>query len=192
MRLNYQGRLVDDQDQPQVGSRLMYFSIYRGGTADGAIPGLSQYVEAEIVELDANGVFEHAIGSGTRVSGDLTPAIFNSPTPVYIQFAVCNVTNALLPRTQVTSVGYAMVADNAVGDITPASGSISGFGEVIDSDGNWVGVPISGGGGGGGIRHMAILYPDGQLQRADGSFQKSATRRLLAFRSSSTTPTRTS
>jgi hypothetical protein len=39
------------------------------------------------------------------------------------------------------SVPYALVAENVTGDIRPRSVTISGFGEVIDPNGRWVGDP---------------------------------------------------
>ncbi|MBI4702022.1 MAG: collagen-like protein [Deltaproteobacteria bacterium] len=47
----------------------------------------------------------------------------------------------MTPRAIVGSVPYALVATNAVGDITPKSVAIADYGEVIDSKGKWVGDP---------------------------------------------------
>ncbi|MBI4704172.1 MAG: collagen-like protein [Deltaproteobacteria bacterium] len=45
------------------------------------------------------------------------------------------------PRAPIGSVPYALVADNATGDITPSSVGIADYGTVIDGKGKWVGDP---------------------------------------------------
>ena len=59
-----------------------------------------------------------------------------------------NLDPELQPRHPLTSVPYAMVADNVLGHITPSSVSVGGR-VVIDEDGNLVGIEPGGGGGGG-------------------------------------------
>ncbi|MBI4703464.1 MAG: hypothetical protein HY744_20325 [Deltaproteobacteria bacterium] len=47
----------------------------------------------------------------------------------------------MAPRAEIDSVPYALVAQNAIGDITPNSVSIPDYGPVINSSGKWVGDP---------------------------------------------------
>ena len=170
-RIHYQGRLTNDAGDPLTGRQTLFFSLWRGGTADGTVSGTKSYGERAAVTPSSQGTFEHQIGTGTVLTGQLNEDIFDTDLAVYVQVAVGTEKNVLLPRSLVTSVGYAFVASNVVGDITPRSVSIKNIGTVIDRSGQWVGPPIDVGGGGAGLRKLAVLYPDGKLLRADGTFQ---------------------
>jgi hypothetical protein len=75
----------------------------------------------------------------------LSPTIFVNaasmmpPQTLYLGIKV-NTDPELSPRQPLLSVPYAMVASNAIGDITPKSVSVNGK-TVIDSMGNWKGPP---------------------------------------------------
>lgn len=147
--IHYQGRLTGTGGTPVTSSKTLYFSIFVGGSASTANSGTLKYQEHQIVTPDVNGVFEALIGSGTTVSGAINPADFNTTSAIYLQVSVgppSTISNVLLPRTRFTSGGFSFVASNAVGDITPKSVSISGYGAVINSSGQWVGPAISAGG----------------------------------------------
>ncbi|MCE5230997.1 hypothetical protein LLG95_15570 [bacterium] len=145
--LHYQGRLTGSGGTPVTSPQTMYFSIWVGGSASTASSGTQKFLEHVTITPDVNGVFEHLVGSGTKDSGAISPADFNTSVSLYLQVAVGSQTSVLLPRTRFTSVGYAFVANNAVGDITPTSVSIKGYGPVINSSGQWVGQAIGGSGG---------------------------------------------
>lgn len=138
-RIHYQGYLTADDGTPVTGSRTIYFSIIIGGTAEDASSGTEAYQESATVVLSELGVFEHQIGTGTVQIGSFEASMFDTSDPVFLQVAVGSPDNVLLPRARVTSVGYAFVAEDVVGDISPTSITIEGVGEVIDAGGNWVG-----------------------------------------------------
>jgi hypothetical protein len=62
-------------------------------------------------------------------------------TPLYLGITV-GTDNEMTPRQPLSTVPYAFVASNAIGDITPNSVTINGV-QVINADGGWVG-PSSG------------------------------------------------
>lgn len=146
--MHYQGRLTNNSGGPITSAQTVYFSIWRGGSATTANSGTQLFRERQAISPDANGVFEALIGSGTAELNTLKPTDFFTSQTLHLQVAVGTAGNVLLPRALLTSVGYAFIADNAVGNITPRSVSIRGYGQVIDSSGNWTGKPIGGGGGG--------------------------------------------
>ena len=137
--IHYQGRLTTNTGAPITTAKTVFFSLWQGGSATAAGSGTQFYSEQANITPDSNGIFEHQVGSGTSVTGSLGAASFNTADAVYLQVAVGTTSTVLLPRVRVTSVGYAFVAGDAVGDIHPKSITIKGVGEVIDSSGNWVG-----------------------------------------------------
>ena len=139
LKVHYQGRLTNAQNQPITVATTVFFSIWSGGTAGVANQTTELYRESTTITPDANGIFNDDIGTGTVLAGALTAAMFNTAQPVFVQVAVNTVGNVMLPRALVTTVGYSFVAENAIGDITPKSVSIQGVGTVINSSGNWVG-----------------------------------------------------
>lgn len=144
--VHYQGVLLTNANVPVTTPQTVYFSIYRGGDAT-TFPSAGTLIYREHATITPNdrGLFEHAIGSGTVDSGTFDAELFKTDQPLFLEVAVDNpqnATNVLLPRSRFTSVGYAFVADNAVGNITPQSVAIQGVGTVIDSQGNWTGNPI--------------------------------------------------
>ncbi len=144
--IHYQGRLTGTSGTPITSSRTLYFSIYVGGSASTANSGTLKYQEHQIVTPDTNGIFEALVGGGTVDSGAINPADFNSTSAVYLQVSIgvpSTTSNVLLPRTRFTSGGFSFVSWNAVGDITPKTVSISGYGAVINSSGQWVGPAIT-------------------------------------------------
>jgi hypothetical protein len=146
-RVHYQGVLLDSTGNPVTAPTGVYFSIHQGGDAT-TLPanGALKYREHIIVTPNAQGIFDHAIGSGTVDSGTLDSALFKTADPLFLEVSVgdpANNNNVLLPRARFTTVGYAFVADNAVGDITPRTVSVEGFGQVVDTAGNWTGKPVS-------------------------------------------------
>lgn len=108
--IQYQGRLTNSSGSPITTQQAVYFSLWTGGDANTVNSGTIFYSESAMVTPDSSGVFEHAIGSGSVLSGTLTPSSFQTTLPIYLQIAVgsLDTANVLLPRTQMTSVAYAM------------------------------------------------------------------------------------
>src|SRR5262249_39770035 len=123
----HQGRLFDAQGQPLNKDVDMAFSLYSvdsGGTA--------VWTEGHTITPD-DGYFSIELGTVNPLKAVFTGA------PLFLGVSVGN-DPEMTPRAPVRSVPYAMVAGNAIGDITPSSITVNGK-QVIDSMGTWVGSP---------------------------------------------------
>jgi hypothetical protein len=126
--LTEQGRLFDSTGQPVSGAVTLKFAIY-----DAPTGGTQKWTEAQTITLDS-GYFSAELGSVAA----LPAGLFDTATgTLYLGVTVGNDTE-ISPRQPMLSVPYALVANNAVGDITPKSVSI-GSTLVINSSGQWVG-----------------------------------------------------
>lgn len=144
--LHYQGRLTNASGAPLTTAQTLWFSLWSGGTDAAANSGTQLYRERATLTPDANGIFEHQIGAGTVELGTLTPALFNTSAAIHLQVAQGAVGTVLLPRTRVSSVGYAMVAGQAatalsagtplVSAITDVTGGLTVPGDLIQIDGS--------------------------------------------------------
>ena len=152
--MHYQGRLTTNAGAPITNTRTVYFSLWSGGTAAAANSGTEFYRESVSITPDSNGIFEHMIGSGTLINGALAPGSFNTANPVFVQVAVDTVGTVLLPRAQLGSVGYSMLAGYAASSGTPqvtsvvdATGGLTVVGDRIQINGSGLataGVTIGG------------------------------------------------
>lgn len=116
--MHYQGRLTNSSGTPIATAQTVYFSLWVGGSATVAGSGTQKYREHATITPSATGIFEHLIGSGTADLLTLNPADFNTATPIYLQVEVGSPGPALLPRAQMTSVGYAFIAARSVNATT--------------------------------------------------------------------------
>jgi hypothetical protein len=123
-----QGRLFDAKGQALNSSVDVAFSLY---TQDSG--GAPVWTEVHTLTLD-DGYFSVSLGEVTPFKD-----VFKAGTTLYLGIAVGNDAE-MTPRTKVESVPFALVAGNAVGDITPNSVSVGGK-TVIDATGKWVGDP---------------------------------------------------
>lgn len=127
--LTEQGRLLDKvSGLPVAGMVSMTFTIYPAPTGGAVL-----WREVVDVMLD-DGYFSAQLGASVPF-----PAELWHETPRYLGVKVGN-DDELMPRDEITSVPFAFVARDAIGDIHPRSVSI-GQTPVIDSKGNWVGPP---------------------------------------------------
>ncbi len=125
-----QGRLYDAKTgQPIDGELELEFRIYESKIASSPL-----WLELHKVALQ-DGYFSVSLGSLVKLPADL----FDGSTR-YLGIVVGD-DPEMTPRAAIESVPYALVAANAVGDITPSSVSIPDHGTVIDSEGKWVGDP---------------------------------------------------
>jgi hypothetical protein len=124
--LTEQGRLTDAKDNPITTSTKLTFSIY--AVAKG---GTSSWSETQTITPD-DGYFSAELGSVTTF-----PAGLFSGAELYLGVKV-GADAEMTPRQAITSVPYALVANNAIGDISPNSVSI-GTTQVISAAGKWVG-----------------------------------------------------
>ena len=147
--MHYQGRLTNTSGTPLTTAQTLYFSLWQGGTAGTANSGTQLYRERKTITPDANGVFEHQIGSGTVELGTLDPGDFDTANPIFIQVGVGSTGNVLLPRAQMTSVGYAFYATQAahasvatqsgtplVTKVSDATGGILVVGDLLKIEGS--------------------------------------------------------
>lgn len=131
--IHYQGRLTDSAGNPITTNQTLIFSLWTGGTATTANSGTLLYKESVALTPGANGVFDCDIGGGTVISGSFKPADFNTDKTIHIQADVGGTT--LLPRTRLTSVGYALMAGQAVSATYAAQGGTPRVNSVIDKTG---------------------------------------------------------
>lgn len=129
--LTEQGRLFDAHNNPIDGTATFVFSMYFD--ADGGAP---LWTETQSIHLTA-GFFSARLGAVTPLSKATFADAAIAGKVVYLGIAV-NGDAELSPRQPVLSAPYALVADNAIGDITPHSITVNGT-TVIDSSGSWVG-----------------------------------------------------
>ncbi len=126
MALDEQGRLFDAAGSPVVGQAIFVFTLY-----DAATGGAPLWTETQAVTMDG-GYFSARLGEVTPL-----PAGAFDGTKRYLGVAV-NGDAEMTPRQAIVSVPYALVADNATGDLTPRTVSVGGA-TVIDAAGKWVG-----------------------------------------------------
>ena len=129
--LNHQGRLYDSSGVPVTGSKTITFTIY-ANQDDPANAYL--WKETHTVTFD-NGHFAVSVGSITPFGATLFDG-----SERFLGITVLGDVE-MSPRSSIASVPYALVAGDVIGDIAPMSVSIPGFGEVINSSGQWVGDP---------------------------------------------------
>lgn len=128
--LTEQGRLLDTAGAPATGSVSIVFTIY-----DAASGGASLWTETQNVTLD-DGYFSARLGEVTAIPG----TVFTGATR-YLGVKVGSDAE-MTPRQTLVSVPYALMANDAVGDIHPTTISVNGS-TIVDSSGAWVG-PSSG------------------------------------------------
>jgi hypothetical protein len=128
-----QGRLSDNNGNPITNSSVSFaFAIYSQATG-----GTALWTEVERpIALDS-GFYSQLLGTITPLSR----AIFATGTPLYVGITV-GVDQEMTPRQTLSTIPYAFVANNAIGDITPNSVTVNGS-LLINADGGWVG-PTSG------------------------------------------------
>lgn len=126
-RVTHQGRLYDAAGVPVDMTEKLVFTVYDSG---GAIVWQEQHDVTftdgyYAVELGTITPFDLAALGG---SGDLEMGIKVGTDP------------ELSPRAPVNSVPFALLSNDAIGDIHPNTVSVNGS-TVIDASGNWVGSP---------------------------------------------------
>jgi len=127
----HQGRLFDAMGEPISDVLPVVYTLY-----DQAAGGSVIWTETLDVTFD-EGYYSVVLGEETPFDA----IVFDGSVP-WMGVQVGD-DPEMTPRAPVHSVPYAMIANDAVGDINPNSVNIPGFGPVIDEDGNWVG-PSSG------------------------------------------------
>jgi len=126
--LTEQGRLFDAKDLPVHGALSFVFTLYDSPTGENAL-----WTETVPDVPFDDGYFSVQVGSVAPIP----TSVFDGSIR-YLGIAIDSDVE-MSPRQAITSVPYALLAQNATGDITPTSVSINGS-RVIDEKGRWVGV----------------------------------------------------
>lgn len=128
--ITQQGRLFDaGTGQPIKGELKVTFAIYENQLTQSPL-----WLETHDVGFE-EGYFSVEIGSVLPFQ-DKT---FET-APRYLGIAVGD-DPEMSPRARIGSVPFALVARDAIGNITPSSVTIPDYGLVINSNGKWVGDP---------------------------------------------------
>ena len=135
--INHEGLLLDADGLPWEGRVLLRLALY--DVPEGGDPLWFEDSQLDLVD----GYYALRLGR----QRDLRAALDQGA--LYLGISIDNGETELTPRHDLASVPFALVAANAVGDITPRTVTVGGV-EVIDETGRWVGLPPAGGGGGEG------------------------------------------
>ncbi len=127
--IHQEGFITDAEGVPHEGAAQLRFSLYEQEQGGAAL-----WFEEHNLNLNS-GYYSLLLGSQTAFGG-----AFDS-SPRFLGVAIDGV--ELLPRAQLASAPYALIAQDAVGDISPHSIQVGGQ-QVIDETGNWVGPPVPG------------------------------------------------
>ncbi len=125
--MTHQGRLFDNAGMPVSSTVSITFNLYDGPNAN--IPLVSETLDVSVED----GYFSVSLGEINPFAGFLDGNV------KYLGIAVGN-DPEMTPRAVVQSVPYAIVAGNAIGNITPTDVTVGGV-LVIDESGKWVGDP---------------------------------------------------
>lgn len=127
--ITQQGRLLDSDGSPVQGTVQMEFTIYDDPTASD----VSNVLWSDTFEVTLDeGYFSLRLGDDTPF-----PATVFDGSERYLGLKIGSDAE-MSPRERITSVPYAFIANDAVGDIHPTSVTVGGT-KVIDEDGEWVG-----------------------------------------------------
>jgi len=112
-RINYQGSLTDSGGTPVTDpSVAMTFRIYDDPTSTA--PANKLWEETQTVNV-VNGIYNVLLGSGTPITGSFDPALF-STNNLWLEVEVN--AEVLTPRQQVTSVAFALQAQETAHAVT--------------------------------------------------------------------------
>src|SRR5262249_28106101 len=112
--LTHQGRLYDEAGAPVNATKNLKFAIY--ANANDAAPLWDESIDVTFED----GYFSVSLGAGTPFDKDLFDG-----SERYLGITIDGDAE-MTPRASIASVPYALVAGNAIGDITPSTVSIAG------------------------------------------------------------------
>ncbi len=131
--IHQEGFITDAEGVPHEGAAQLRFSLYEQEQGGAAL-----WFEEHNLNLNA-GYYSLLLGNQTAFAGAF------DASPRFLGVTIDGV--ELLPRAQLASVPYALIAQDVVGDINPHSIHVGGQ-QIIDEAGNWVGPPVPGAGDG--------------------------------------------
>lgn len=110
--INYKAKLKNSSGQPLTGSHTIYASIYQGGSPGVAGSGTLKFSEHGTVNL-TDGILDFGIGQHTNTFGsNLRYEMFKNQ-PVFVQIAVDDPSNVVLPREQLQYAPLAFTSEDA-------------------------------------------------------------------------------
>jgi hypothetical protein len=119
--ITQQGRLLNTDGTAATGTVSMVFSLYDSSTGTTAI-----WTETQSVTLD-DGYFSVQLGSMTSLASSTTLTTdLAKGVGLFLGLKV-GTDSEMTPREEITTVPYALVAQNAIGDITPHSVVVNGI-----------------------------------------------------------------
>lgn len=134
--IGHQGRLYNSDNTPVTGDRQMTFAIFE--TPNPGMGDAPIWSESQAVTFD-DGYYAAAMGATAPLLDANGQKVLRRPA-LYLQISIDG--EALRPLAKLNSVPYALVCDDATGDIHPTSVSI-GDAPVINASGEWVGSPTN-------------------------------------------------
>lgn len=129
--ITQQGRILDSEGNAVDGTVTIVFTLYDDPSA--AEESNILWEESQDITLD-EGYFSTRLG---ELGANPFPGDAFDGSVRYLGVKVGG-DDEMTPRQEIASVPYALVANDAVGDINPTSVSVNGT-EVINEDGDWVG-----------------------------------------------------
>ena len=155
--VTYRGSLSDADGRAVQGRFPTTFAIY--DTPGGGVPLWSESHDVQVED----GRFSVALGS----QNTLTPELFSA----HERWLDVSIDGEILsPRLALSSAPSALVCEDAVGDIHPASISIQGVGPVIDGAGRWVGI--------GTTNPSHLLHVNGVARSSSSTWATSSDQRI--------------
>ncbi|WP_437970220.1 collagen-like protein [Sorangium sp. So ce260] len=130
-QITHQGRLFAANGEPVNDALLVTFAVYAAESPEDDEASL--WSETISISFD-DGYFSTVLD----FTEEQAAKVFDGSVR-YLAITVAD-DREMEPRTAIGSVPYAMVANNAVGEITPKRVKVGGK-VVIDENGNWVGSP---------------------------------------------------
>ena len=137
LQLTQQGRMVDANATPVAGAHIVTYRIY-----DDLTGGNLQWVEGLTVNF-TNGYYATVLGADT-VNNPLDSSVL-SLYPLYLEVQL-GANSPMSPRTTISSTPYSQiagVAESVEGGTVDASELLISGNPVIDSNGLWVGQPLT-------------------------------------------------
>lgn len=128
--MSYQGRLLDELGNPVTTPVRIEFSFHSDPTADAPMPDGTPFYDEDYITPNAEGYYDTVIGDAGSL--DIPEVIFMRDA-VWLSVVVEG--EELLPRKQLTAIGYAMTAKNAnrvVLDFEVATGHNIGPGDYVE------------------------------------------------------------
>ncbi len=152
-QINYQGHVTDDQGTPLTGSYQFIFRIF-----DLETGGLPLWMESHENVAVRSGLFNVILGAIFPLNLD-----FDETYWLEIKFEG----EVMSPRLKMTSTGQAYHSEISEDvydyDVHPRSVAVTGYGEVINESGEWVGSPTGLTGPTGPSGPTGPMGPDGQI-----------------------------